>query len=636
VTTIITEQDLEQFRGEHLSPAALLKFIELFVSVLLRIGVGVGKSHAVDELLLDPRTYERFDLVVYAAPAWNILNERSIIAGRASSPVPHLVIKPRPTERCGPLNDEWAGLEERGCAAYAKATLCRRCPHYADAHDPCLWPKQLRKIEGVGLVFVTEQQLLFNRSLIPLLMTRTGAKRVLTILDEGRLLDAQFEVVLRHEDLERYGAILQDLARRRGVPHGVAARACELIVALIGPERPDLSGVGGLLPRTLSKYAFKVQSRGLDEYGNDFRYIGYDLSLFPWSHREERWRDDDAVHFIGRPYLHCHLLVLSGHLTAAYVGHRLGRGPVSSPFEHHRFQHTGTRVFNLRSRIGADRYFGKNRAQILDTFALLIARNIEASRSTLLICKKKSKLSCASYLEQRLREWGYQVEFVLEDYSQLPGRPDARVIPVIHYGVLGVNDFTEYQSAYCLNSYYVSTPALNRELQEFEPESFRVQVSIVSGPERVRRVVVATKPVATGEHEYLGDAYLHRLEIDPVIQAAGRVRFNTKPREVVFFQMAQLQGEIPGCHDVLSLVALRRELGIPDPTEVDAWHLVQRARSLLAGGRTREEVAAELGVSRTTLWRLLGQPECFKNPIENSLREFETSTAIPGAAEGES
>ena len=97
---------------------------------------------------------------------------------------------------------------------------------------------------------------------------------------------------------------------------------------------------------------------------------------------------------------------------------------MTSPFEHAVFQHSGTRIFNLRSRIGADRYFRGNHKQILDTIAVLVAGNVKAGVTTVLVSRKKSKDFSARYLAARLAGWGIDVRFVCDDYASLPPHPE--------------------------------------------------------------------------------------------------------------------------------------------------------------------------------------------------------------------
>lgn len=165
---VITEHDLGAFRRDRLAPEALLQIAQRHVRALVRLAVGVGKSQAADNLLESPALHEQFDFVIYAAPTWSILRERRIVRGAASSPVPWMKLLPRPKERCGDFADPWSHFEARGCSTYAKAVLCRQCQKIDPGPEPCQWPTQFGRIKDHRLLFCTEQQLVFNRALVPI------------------------------------------------------------------------------------------------------------------------------------------------------------------------------------------------------------------------------------------------------------------------------------------------------------------------------------------------------------------------------------------------------------------------------------------------------------------------------------
>lgn len=622
---IVTERELDAFRREHLSSTALLRLIETFVWVLLRLGIGVGKSWAVDGILRDPATFARFDLVLYFTQSWDVLRERPILAGHEGAPVSWATIDPRPIERCGPYAERWAELEKRGCSTFAKATLCREC---MCLRGPCPWPAQYKRLREHQLIFAPDQHLVLNRGLVPFLRMLTKAVRVLVILDEAKVLDGSFEVRIAAEDLRRLREVIHHLARPKGVPSRMAQNWCQAIDDVLAVSSDGLRSLHLDLWIGLFRRAFKIQKEGIARFGDEFRYVAFELALLQWSRPEERWKDAyGTIHFVARPYLGCHLLILSAHLSAAYVSHRLGQDSITSPFERTQFIHTGTRIFNLRSRIGAETYFLKNSPQILDTFAVLIRRNVLDSRTTLLVTRKKFKAHCAEYLRERLAGWGIDVRFVVDDLAALPAQPDPRVIPVLHYGVHGVNDFTEYESAYCLNGYYVRSSELERHVQEHEPTEARVKFVIAAGPNRIRRVD-ARLHIAALDWQALGNLYLRKMEVDPVVQAVGRVRFLTRPREVVTFAMHDLSPEVGPCRDVRSLGELREALGIPEAKEIDQALEAERIARLRAEGRTSEEIAAELKLSRRTLFRRVGGSA--KSPTSiNSSRVLGTGPDAP-------
>jgi len=627
---VITECELDAFRMEHLSPPAMLTAIERDVRILFRLPVGVGKTYAAVDLLLCPAVFERFDLVIYAAPAWNILKE--VVARIENAGFEgYKILERRPKERCGDLDAEWRQFEERSCSTLAKRRLClASCPKSSS----CPWPGQLKDIEGLRLVLMTEQRLGLLRAIVPLLQSRTGGRRVLVILDEARVLDASFEVQLARDELERFGSVLK--RTRCHQPGWLATRTAWLreLHDLLGADERTFRERSFHFKNELHGFAYWIQALGWHRHGPEFRYAGYDLSLLAYSRAEERWFADDSLCFIGRPYLQCHLALLSAHVTAAYAGHRLGTGPTASPFEGIRFLHSGSRVFNVRNSNGAARHFRRNHRQVLDTFASLIMRNVVDGRSTLLISRKKFKPLCADYLQRRLAGWGLDVEIVVDGYDRLPLEPDPRTIPLIHYGIIGVNDFTKYSCAYSVNSYYVSSKDLNAAVQEFEPRHFRVRLEVVRGPDRMRRVKLADTLVSDEDRMWLGSVYLRKLEVDPVIQAVGRVRFLTEPREVVFFQMNDLQTEIGQVREVRSLRALEQALHIPSARDIDDALAGRQARRLMNEGFTAQQAAEALGVSRRTLFRRLEAFESAKFPLRNSIADFGTPPALPASPGG--
>lgn len=622
-TVIVTERELPSFRARELSSRALLAAVVRDVRVVIRVAVGVGKSFAVDALLRDPRTFARFDLVVYSAPTWNVLNERPIVRGDEAPLIPHVVLRPRPNEDCGPYSEAWEQLEARSCGAFGKATLCRECQEGVPETERCFWPKQYSRLRGVGLIFTTEQNFLVNRSLLPFLIERTGAKRPLVILDEAKLLDANSELVVGRDALDRFQTLLSMMARGKTVPRDVARSWIETLAALRSASSEELSSFRPDLPAWLHRHAYEIQAAGIRAYGDDFGYVGYDLGQFQWSRAGERWYDDEgALHFVARPYLQFHTILLSAHLTAEYAAHRLGADSIASPHEKTRFVHTQSRVVNLCSRVGALRNFKSNHKQILDTIAVLVARNVAAGRTTLLVSRLKAKEFCANYLRDRVSGWGMAVRFEIEKYGTLPKTPDPYVIPVLHYGVVGINDFSAYETAYCLNSYYVPLKELNRVVQEAEPATFRVELGIETGPDRIRRVTVRRRENGGIDARYLGDLYLRKLEIDPAIQVVGRVRFLTLPREVAFFAMHDLAPDLGEVTVVRSLVELRGALGIPSAREIDERREGLLAQNWMAEGATADEVAARLGVGRRTVFNRLAALKSAESPERDSLRVF--------------
>ena len=278
----VDEHGLSDLRARYLEPSALLLLIEQFVRLLLRLGVGVGKSHGVDQLLLDPSTYDRFDLVVYVAPTWAVIDERTAVKSPQACPVPSRVIRGRPAKRCGPLAERWSRLERQMCIAYAKATLCGTCAQRTKSRNRCTWPDQFRDLSGVKLVFMTEQQLMMNRSLLRLLFDLAGAQRPLVVLDEARFLDKPFEMALPIGQLRQFRASLQ--TAQLSEKHERHRQSwIDDLDDLIATDEEGLNSGSLELPNVVLDRACSLQEQGIDTFGNDYHYTAYALSALKYS-----------------------------------------------------------------------------------------------------------------------------------------------------------------------------------------------------------------------------------------------------------------------------------------------------------------------------------------------------------------
>ena len=111
------------------------------------------------------------------------------------------------------------------------------------------------------------------------------------------------------------------------------------------------------------------------------------------------------------------------------------------------------------------------------------------------------------------------------------------VIPVINYGAIGTNLFEGFDCAYCLTGYYVTEQVVNAVVQDVLAADGHIPIRIRTGGTPRRRtaeVVSATDRVY--DVARLAHLALGQQELDVVIQAVGRVRPYTRPREVVTFQ----------------------------------------------------------------------------------------------------
>src|SRR5262249_14819201 len=170
-------------------------------------------------------------------------------------------------------------------------------------------------------------------------------------------------------------------------------------------------GGAGRSPPVTDEWAARVQQAGLDLYGNDFRFAAHELGHFAASDPASRERlPGGDVRFATIPRLGERFVVFSGSVAKELLRYRLDPDhagpPLASPFAHLRFEHPGTRWYNVASLEGSARYFPGNALRIIDFFARKVVENIHGGRRTLLVTRKKFVRLCRRLLLERLAALG--------------------------------------------------------------------------------------------------------------------------------------------------------------------------------------------------------------------------------------
>ena len=237
-------------------------------------------------------------------------------------------------------------------------------------------------------------------------------------------------------------------------------------------------------------------------------------------------------------------------------------------------------------------------------FAQLIIRNIEAQRLTLLISRKQFKPFCADYLQRRLAGWGHPATIVLSD-GEPPEQASPTTLPLIHFGLKGVNGFQHYHSAFCLNSYYIDEEVLREAIADVEDDALRFPVSIrLAGRPRRRVAGTFDRRFDSSNANRIAQAYLEQLEAAVVLQAVGRVRYATSPRMVVTMQTGDLPG-IQLTREFSSLRELRDYFGLHTGSQLDRLQQEAEVVRLRGEGLAVPAIAERLGISeRTVHYRL--------------------------------
>ena len=526
---INTDEALAAFRFTRLAAGAIFPLVVGNGVSLINVPVGVGKSRLVDDLLDLPELLSTSDLVIVLAAQTRNLLERRLVR----EPRPGVVrLRPRPRQDCGPLDAEWRRHERQGTTAFAKVHVCGHCPRRAT----CFWPDQYGAgIENARIIFGTHAHLLVNPRFLLLVLAVTGATRPLLILDEADVLAASYRTRLHADVLKNF---LQAVRQSGGLHLSVRASWLNLTELLLSASTTDLQTDGWKFPLPSAADALAVQEAGLAA-DPTFRWPGYHLFAFAAARPDHRWRDHHGiVTFVGTPYFATTTLILSAGMSPLYVERQMGLGvnTLSLPLGTVRCQHHDTRVFNLCSLMGAAARFRRNHKQILDMFAQMILRNITDNKLTLLVIRKRFKRLAAEYLTCRLAGWGQPVT-VLSSKGEAPEPASPTSLPLIHYGTNGVNAFENFDAVYCLSAYYIDETNLRDAIADVEDDDarFPVNIRLVGRPHRRFAGTFDDRFIASTA-DAIATAYYQQLETNVVIQAAGRVRFFTRPREVILFQ----------------------------------------------------------------------------------------------------
>jgi hypothetical protein len=371
------------------------------------------------------------------------------------------------------------------------------------------------------------------------------------------------------------------------------------ITALLGASTLDLQDGAWYFPPIQPHWAALVQAAGVQAHGDRFRFLGHDLILFASSPLESRLRDETgSIRFSASPFIgDC--MVFTGTADAAFTRFRLG-DDLTPVFGDYRFVHPQTRWYNLASLIGARRSFRRNAPQILDFFAGLVMKRLSEGKRCLLIAKKMLVAECARALNERFGRAGVNLEVVVSDFTE-ESLADPRTVPLINYGTIGTNLFEDFDAAYCLTSYYVNEAAVSHCLQDVVRPDLRLPIRIdTKGAPRRRHAVLANPDDRYYDLAALVQPALEFLEHSTVVQAAGRVRPFTRPREVITFQTAELPGVVYD-QEFLTLDQMRQFFGVASGREASQADLKRRIVELRAQGKTQIETANALGVSERTV-----------------------------------
>jgi hypothetical protein len=597
---------LAEFR-QGLTGAAVLELLKQNGGrVLISLPVGVGKTELLMKVISHAMALDRrHDLVLVLVPRRDILDE---ILRKLPPDLNHIVLKPRPRSRCGTLDARWIEYETTGCGILAREELCRGCPR----RGGCFWPDQYTsgRLEGTDLVFGTQQHIVLNPQFIHKIRVLTGAEKVLALIDEASLLVKGARRTIVRGDLQRFNHAQEVLLTQTESPSSIQPEWINLSELVAKANTIDLRQGRWRFPWVEGDWATRIQRTGRELHGSSFRFLGFDLHHFARSDLVSRERGGNGdLGFASLPDLGDNFVIFSGSMAKSLARFRLDpdhrRPGLASPFQGLRFEHPSTEWSNISSMAGAKKFFPRNAETILDFFVEMVARNIRDGKRTLLVAKKMFAGTCATYLERRLRKLGAgRVQVVVGNWDKVDLN-DPRILPLITYGIAGVNLFENFDCAYCLTGFYINDATVAAAVHDLDATEDRFSIRIQTlahPPRRVARVDIPDDRETILPH--IAQWVLDQKEGAVVVQAVGRVRPFTKPREVITFQYGALP-DVQYTREFRSIAQARSYFGIPTRRRSEAESRASEARRLKTLRLPSSRIAEELGVSLSTIKRYL-------------------------------
>ena len=322
--------------------------------------------------------------------------------------------------------------------------------------------------------------------------------------------------------------------------------------------------------------------------------MGTELSVALTS---RRYRDKEGgLGYVWRPWLAgATVLLLSAELDPLLVSYRLGRN-IHALFEHRYTQHVGTEVYNLSDSRFSAAYLSHHMSSFALPFAQLIARERESGRQVLVVTRKRFVGLVAALINGRLRTL-VNARLRLVRHADYTGGQEQ--VPVISYGVQGINDFEQFKTAICVGSYNVSPKALDRLINDthLPDEVVQTEVAYMAGKRRAR-IKGASDAKALGD---IAQRFLFQVEFNTANQAVGRIRHCTRPRTVIFCQQTEIPYELSA--DFNRFEGFRQHFGLETARAHATRTHAQKIQSLRKEGLTQQEVAEATGLSLRTIKR---------------------------------
>lgn len=602
-TVISTPEELGAFRASYTGEVILRLLREASGFLLVNWWVGVGKSYNIDNTIEHAIRSGLYDLVICLVPLRRIIQERRWILDPPDD-LKIVDIKPRPKQKCGPArNDQWKMFEQNQLGALGKQEICKICPEY----NRCPWPSQYgSNLKGASVVYATQAHLNRSSSFIQDLISWVEAENPLLIFDEDNFFMGSFEKSISRDDLSRFLNVMNIIDHSSETHVKKLNKEWLYCVEVLEKARTsDLRCNDWQFPFMAPPWRIEVQRIGYETFGEDFKFVGYDIKQIQASLVEYRVKAESGdIKFSVRPTLECDSIIYSASTHPDFIRYRLNKD-FGNPFEKYRFIHEGTCWNNISSRMGMRAYFDHNKYQILSFFARLVVKRYMQGKRVLLISKKCFVNDCAQWLQSRfstMKETGLQV--VTDNLEDCDFENNPGIIPLIGYGTKGVNHLQVFDCTFCLNGYYVNEDVVNTILQDIIPGQDRIPLEIsMDRGSPLRRTIRAERQLdRVYDVHTMAQKSLDYLEMETVIQAVGRVRPFTKPREIITFQCSH-NPCMEYTQDFLNLDQARIFFEIPADRQQAKENIIQNVKQCRQTGMTQKQSAEALTIGLRTVKR---------------------------------
>jgi len=567
--------ELRDYRNRYLSPERLVEFYEKNPRGAALFGVppGLGKTRMIEDSFVQLNAL--YPRIHYAASQHRILDEMVEKVRRLE--LNHLLKIKRDASLCGEARDaEWFQLYRLKFSWMGKIAICGSCPQ----KDSCAWYETIDD-RGVFLILQSQDHLLANLSAVP--------ENSLTIFDELKFVERPIQHKVTEAELIRYKKVLSKYPQLLNL--------FLYTEALIGNHPVDLTK---LLPEP------KTPEEKNKYRSANFRFHRYLVSesiqnFTPLVKRHTSmnlYRYDDVIYFNDHPKVPGALLVTGYGANRNLLEHIFQREFHDlTPKE--RYIDPGTRFYQLASSSTSYNHFVRSKPSRDGIYRMVAAKihaNRELGKKTLLVAKKGTIPLILSELPsyftgQRNPRFSSYAGNDLLDFDGI------NVIPLLHYGVEGVNTFESYDTVICLNAYNIKPEIVEGQLRQLGVGR-DISVEIEHKARGMGREIT-TEPqieVAASVFDY--------LERHKIIQTVSRARPFNSPTEVILagfqdFEFATVFNDVRDLADALQVgSSIKRE---------------REVKELSARGLKVKEIAKLMGLSERTIARYRRRAEKREN-----------------------